>query len=51
MRDGIIFGGDYPVPMIFYPNLFDSFKDLTYNLGNLIFEYNYLRRFRGWVIT
>ena len=28
----------------FYPNSFDSLKDLLYNLGNFLFEYNHLRR-------
>jgi len=28
----------------FYPNSFDSIKDLIYNLGNFLFEYNHLKR-------
>ena len=31
----------------FYPNSFDSLKDLIYNLGNFLFEYNHLRRHGG----
>jgi transposase InsO family protein len=31
---------------LFYPNSFDSLKDLIYNLGNFLFEYNHLRRHR-----
>jgi len=31
----------------FYPNSFDSVKDLIYNLGNFLFEYNHLRRHGG----
>jgi len=31
----------------FYPNSFDSVKGLIYNLGNLIFEYNNLKRYIG----
>jgi transposase InsO family protein len=31
----------------FYPNTFDSVKDLIYNLGNFLFEYNHLRRHGG----
>ncbi|MCJ7788775.1 MAG: integrase core domain-containing protein, partial [Candidatus Atribacteria bacterium] len=31
----------------FYPNSFDSIKDLIYNLGNFLFEYNHLRRHGG----
>jgi len=27
--------------------LFDSIKDLIYNLGNFLFEYNHLRRKKG----
>ena len=27
-----------------YSNTFDSLKDLIYNLGNFLFEYNHLRR-------
>ena len=30
-----------------YPNTFDSVKDLIYNLGNFLFEYNHLRRHGG----
>jgi len=33
----------------FYPNPFDSVKDLIYNLGNFLFEYNHLRRHGGLV--
>ena len=29
------------------PNTFDSVKGLIYNLGNLIFEYNNLKRYGG----
>jgi len=28
-------------------NSFDSVKDLIYNLGNFLFEYNHLRRHGG----
>jgi len=31
----------------FYPNSFDSVKDLIYNLGNFLFEYNHLSRYGG----
>jgi len=31
----------------FYPNTFDSVKDLIYNLGNFLYEYNHLRRHGG----
>jgi transposase InsO family protein len=31
----------------FYPNSFESIKDLIYNLGNFLFEYNHLRRHGG----
>ena len=31
----------------FYPNTFDSEKDLMVNLGNYLFEYNHLRRHGG----
>ncbi len=31
----------------FYPNSFDSDKDLIMNLGNFLFEYNHLRRHGG----
>lgn len=31
----------------FYPNSFDSVKDLIYNLVNFLFEYNHLRRHGG----
>jgi len=31
----------------FYPNSFDSVKDLIYNLGNFLYEYNHLRRHGG----
>jgi transposase InsO family protein len=31
----------------FRPNLFESEKDLTMNLGNFLFEYNHLRRHGG----
>ena len=31
----------------FYPNTFDSDKDLIMNLGNFLFEYNHLRRHGG----
>lgn len=31
----------------FYPNKFDSEKDLMSNLGNFLFEYNHLRRHGG----
>ena len=31
----------------FYPNSFDSVKGLIYNLENLIFEYNNLKRYNG----
>jgi len=31
----------------FYPNSFDSIKELIYNLGNFLFEYNHLRRHGG----
>ena len=34
----------------FYPNSFDSLKDLIYNLGNFLFEYNHLRRHVGFFI-
>jgi len=34
----------------FYPNSFDSVKDLIYNLGNFLFEYNHLRRHGGLLI-
>jgi transposase InsO family protein len=33
--------------LFFYPNSFDSVKDLIYNLGNFLFEYNHLRRHGG----
>jgi len=31
----------------FYPNPFDSIKDLIYNIGNFLFEYHHLRRHGG----
>lgn len=31
----------------FYPNSFDSEKDLIFNLGNFLFEFNHLRRHGG----
>ena len=31
----------------FHPNLFDSIKDIIYNLGNFLFEYNHLKRHGG----
>ncbi len=31
----------------FYPNKFDSIKDVILNLGNFLFEYNHLRRHGG----
>jgi len=34
----------------FYPNSFDSIKDLIYNPGNFLFEYNHLRRHGGLII-
>ena len=31
----------------FYPNKFDSLKDIVLNLGNFLFEYNHLRKHGG----
>ena len=31
----------------FYPNTFESEKDLVLNLGNFLFEYNHLRKHGG----
>jgi transposase InsO family protein len=31
----------------FYPNSFDSQEDMILNLGNFLFEFNYLRRHGG----
>ena len=31
----------------FYPNTFESEKDLMLNLGNFLFEYNHLRKHGG----
>jgi len=33
----------------FYPNSFDSVKDLIYNLRNYLFEYDHLRRHEGFI--
>lgn len=35
----------------FYPNLFDSIKDLIYHLGNFLFEYNHIERYEGFLIS
>jgi hypothetical protein len=36
-----------PAIYTFCPNKFDSEKDVILNLGNILFEYNYLRRHGG----